>query len=384
MLCFAKRGIGDGPGRKRPGLLVLGKERDDLQGQPLFSTEGLAFLMAGCDMDTRCERGAPNLVDRFGRCIRYLRISVTDRCNLRCVYCLPASGVRWIPREQILRDEEIAAVVRAGLRLGIRRARLTGGEPLLREGIVELVRLLAALPGLEDLSLTTNGVLLADQAQPLRAAGLRRVNISLDTLRPDRFRQITRFGQIGDVRRGIASALEAGLDPVKLNTVVVRGVNDDEVAALAALTWSLPVEVRFIELMPVGEYFSREKLVPAAEILAAVERLGALSPAASGAGCGPARAFRLPQARGTIGVISAVTQSFCASCNRLRLTAAGLLRPCLDDEQAVDLKPALRPRIDEEGLAARIRAAVDAKPARHTMAERDSGALRACMAGVGG
>ena len=324
------------------------------------------------------------LCDPFGRCIRYLRISVTDRCNLRCVYCLPAAGVRWMPRDAVLRDEEISAVVRAGLRLGISHVRLTGGEPLVREGVVGLVRMLAVIPGLEDLSLTTNGVLLADQAQALTAAGLRRINISLDTLRPDRFRQITRFGEIPDVRRGMTAALEAGLDPVKLNMVVVRGVNDDEVAELAALTRSLPVEVRFIELMPIGEYFSLEKLVPAAEILASVERLGTLSPVASGAGCGPARTFRLPDARGKIGIISAVTQAFCASCNRLRLTAAGTLRPCLDDEQAVELKPALRPVIDENRLAGLIRAAVAAKPERHAMAEREAGSARMCMAGVGG
>src|SRR3989338_5444058 len=181
--------------------------------------------------------------DRFGRTIRYLRISVTDRCNLRCVYCLPAAGVRWMPRDEILRYEEIAAVVRAGLRLGMRPVRLTGGEPLVREGLVELIRMLSEYTGLEDLSLTTNGVLLADQAQALKVAGLRRINVSLDTLRPDRFRQITRFGQISDVRRGITAALEAGLDPVKLNIVVVRGINDDEVVELAALTRSLPVEV---------------------------------------------------------------------------------------------------------------------------------------------
>jgi len=324
------------------------------------------------------------LCDRFGRTIRYLRISVTDRCNLRCVYCLPATGVRWMPSDEILRYEEIAAVVRAGLRLGMRHVRLTGGEPLVREGLVELIRMLSEYAGLEDLSLTTNGVLLADQAQALKAAGLRRINVSLDTLRPDRFRLITRFGEITDVRRGITAALEAGLDPVKLNMVVVRGVNDDEIADLAALTQWLPVEVRFIELMPIGDYFSREKLVPAGEILAGVERLGTLSPAASGAGCGPARTFRLPNACGKIGIISAVTQAFCASCNRLRLTATGNLRPCLDDEQAVDLKPALRPVIDEDKLAALIRAAVAAKPKQHAMAEREAGTLRMCMAGVGG
>jgi cyclic pyranopterin phosphate synthase len=268
--------------------------------------------------------------------------------------------------------------------MGISHVRLTGGEPLVREGVADLVRMLAVLPGLDDLSLTTNGVRLAAQAQALKAAGLRRVNISLDTLRPDRFRQITRFGDVADVHRGITAALEAGLNPVKLNMVVMRGVNDDEVMELAALTRLLPVEVRFIELMPIGEYFSRDKLVPAEDILARVERLGPLSPAESGAGCGPARMLRLPDARGKIGIISAVTQAFCGSCNRLRLAATGTLRPCLDDEQAVDVTPALRPVIDEERLAALIREAVAAKPEAHTMAGRETGALRMCMAGVGG
>src|SRR3989338_8105261 len=234
------------------------------------------------------------LADPYGRRITSLRVSVTDRCNLRCVYCLPAEGVRWRPREEVLRFEEIAAVVRAGVSLGIAYVRLTGGEPLVRDGLADLVRMLAGMPGLADLSLTTNGVLLAKHAQALARAGLQRVNISLDTLRADRFHRITRFGTIDDVQAGMKAALLAGLAPVKLNVVVMRGVNDDEVADLAALTQSLPVEVLFIELMPIGDYFSREKLVPAAEILAGVERLGTLSPVASGAGCGPARTFRLP------------------------------------------------------------------------------------------
>lgn len=289
-----------------------------------------------------------------------------------------------MPREDVLRYEEIAAVVRAGLRLGISHVRLTGGEPLVRQGLSDLIRMLSRLPGLADLSLTTNGVLLAGQAQALQAAGLRRVNVSLDTLRPERFRRITRFGDIADVRRGITAALESGLEPVKLNMVVVRGVNDDEVMDMAALTRSLPVEVRFIELMPIGDYFSPERLVPAAEILACVERLGMLSPAESGAGCGPARTVRLPGARGKIGIIGAVTQAFCAGCNRLRLTATGRLRPCLDDEQAVDLMPAIRPAIDEDRLAALMRTAVVAKPEQHAMAGRETGVLRTCMAGVGG
>ena len=324
------------------------------------------------------------LVDRFDRRIEYLRISVTDRCNLRCVYCLPASGVRWLPREEILRFEEIREIVRVGTALGLTHVRLTGGEPLIREGIVELVRMLGSIPQLEDLSLTTNGVLLAAHAQALACAGLTRVNISLDTLKAERFRAITRFGTIGDVEAGMGAALEAGLSPVKLNVVVMRGVNDDEIVELGRLALDQSLHVRFIELMPIGEYFSRERLVPSEEILARLSALGRLRPTESPSGCGPARAYTWAGAQGTVGIIGAVTQAFCAQCNRLRLTATGQLRPCLDQESAVDLIPALRPMVDHARLAQLIQDAVAAKPEHHAMAQREAGSPRLCMAGVGG
>lgn len=327
-------------------------------------------------MDTLC--------DPFGRRIRYLRISVTDRCNLRCVYCLPAHGVRWHPREDLLRFEEIREVVSAGARLGLTHVRLTGGEPLVREGLADLVRMLSAIPRLADLSLTTNGMLLARCAKALAQAGLRRVNISLDTLTPERFHAITRFGALEDVHEGIDAALEAGLHPVKLNVVVMRGVNDDEIVQLGRLAVDRPLHVRFIELMPIGEYFSRERLVPSEEILARLSALGELRPIGGPTGCGPARAYAWAGARGSIGIIGAVTQAFCAQCNRLRLTATGQLRPCLDQESAVDLMPALRPAVDHERLAQLIQEAVAAKPERHAMAQRDVGSPRSCMAGVGG
>ena len=324
------------------------------------------------------------LLDRYGRHIEYLRISVTDRCNLRCVYCLPEAGVRWMPHEEILRFEEIAAVVRVGIGLGLTRVRLTGGEPLVRDGIVELVRMLASLPGLEDLTLTTNGVLLQRYARELAHAGLRRINISLDTLHPERFRAITRFGTLVDVQAGIDAALDAGLSPVKLNVVVMRGVNDDELIDMARLTFEWPLHVRFIELMPIGDYFTRERLVSSEEILARLSALGDLHPTAGPGGCGPARAFRFDGALGSVGIIGAVTQTFCAQCNRLRLTASGSLRPCLDQESAVDLKPALRPSVDHAQLARLIREAVSAKPERHQMTQREAGSVRMCMAGIGG
>lgn len=324
------------------------------------------------------------LCDSFGRAIRYLRISVTDRCNLRCVYCLPARGVRWHPREHILRFEEIRDVVSVGVRLGITHVRLTGGEPLVREGVVDLVHMLSAIPQLADLSLTTNGVLLATRAQALAQAGLTRVNVSLDTLRAERFRTITRFGTIDDVEAGIAAALEAGLSPVKLNVVVMRGVNDDEIVELGRLAVDRPLHVRFIELMPIGDYFARERLVPSDEILARLRALGDLHRIDGLAGCGPARSYTWAGAEGTVGIIGAVTQAFCAQCNRLRLTATGQLRPCLDQESAVDLIPALRPALDRERLAQLIQAAVTAKPEQHAMARREVGSPRLCMAGVGG
>jgi len=291
--------------------------------------------------------------------------------------------MHWLPREDILRFEEIREVVAAGVRLGIHRVRLTGGEPLVREGLVDLVRMLVEVPGLEDLAMTTNGVLLAKHARALAHAGLHRINISLDTLRTDRFREITRFGAAADVQAGIDAALDAGLEPVKLNVVVMRGVNDDEIVELGRLTLDRPLHVRFIELMPIGDYFSQEKLVPAEEILARLSGLGALRPMTGPRGCGPAQSVAWEGARGTIGIIGAVTQSFCAQCNRLRLTATGRLRPCLDDEESVDLKPALRPVPDAQHLERLIQHTVAVKPEQHTMARREAG-MRFCMAGVGG
>ncbi|MBI1952656.1 MAG: GTP 3',8-cyclase MoaA [Candidatus Omnitrophica bacterium] len=324
------------------------------------------------------------LLDSFGRRIEYLRISVTDRCNLRCVYCLPREPVSWLPRQEILRFEEILEVVRAGAELGLTRVRLTGGEPLLRPGLTDLVAGLAQVPGLRDLALTTNGVLLARQAGVLARAGLKRVNVSLDTLDPQRFAAVTRFGKIDDVLAGIEAALEAGLAPVKINVVVMRGVNDDEIVPMARLAWERPLHVRFIELMPIGEYFTRERLVSSREILERLTALGPLEPAEPAAGCGPARTFRWAGAKGTVGVIGAVTQAFCAGCNRLRLTASGQLRPCLDDDSAVDLKEALRPKVDAARLAKQILRAVAAKPEMHGMFRRETGSARLCMAGVGG
>jgi len=326
----------------------------------------------------------PFLQDSFKRNIHYLRISITDRCNLRCIYCMPGEGSPFIPRHALLSTDEIFEVTRVGVRLGIRSIRFTGGEPLVREEVISLVRRIRELSGLQDLSMTTNGVLLKRYARALAQAGLQRINISLDTLDPERFHNITRFGRIEDVFSGIEAALETGLSPIKLNMVVIRGVNDHEILQLARYSLKKPLHVRFIELMPIGEYFEPDRVLPANDILRCLNDFKPLKPVAGPLGCGPARSWAWPGAKGTIGIIGAVSQAFCATCNRLRLTADGHLRPCLDHEGAIDLKPALRPRCDDDQLIQLFQKAVQAKPVSHTMAERETGTLRTCMAGVGG
>ncbi len=308
--------------------------------------------------------------DKFGRNIDYLRVSVTDRCNLRCVYCMPAHGVPWKPRADILRLEQIADVVEAAAGLGFRKVRLTGGEPLVRKGIIDLIRQIAALPGIDEVAMTTNGTLLTHFAGDLADAGLTRVNVSVDTLRPERFRRITRLGNVDLVWRGIAAAERAGLTPLKLNVVVVRGLNDAEIADFARLTYDNPWHVRFIELMPVGEGLDwgadmpapDERFVSVTEMQRRLADLGTLTPAHGPLGNGPARYYRLPGARGTVGFISPLSEHFCATCNRLRLTADGRLRPCLFSEHGVRVKPALDACADPHALEVLLRHAIGAKP----------------------
>lgn len=308
--------------------------------------------------------------DKFSRHINYLRISVTDRCNLRCIYCMPAEGVQCLPHAEILTIEEILAVVRAGVQVGIDKVRLTGGEPLLRRGILDLVAGLRDIPGINDLAITTNGLLLEQLAGELKAAGLNRVNISLDTLKPHRFSQITRGGDLNQVRRGIQAALEAGLHPVKLNTVAMRDFNQDELVDLARLSMEYPLHVRFIELMPVGasNTWAREKYMSNELTRALIsEELGELVEEKTTLGAGPARYSRLPGARGTIGFISAMSDHFCARCNRLRLTSTGQLRPCLFNRWEKDLKSVLRSGADQDSLIKIFRAAILEKPDGHDL-----------------
>ena len=333
------------------------------------------------------------LVDACQRSINYLRVSVTDRCNLRCVYCMPEQGVPFVPHQEILTLEEIARIIRVAAGMGLRRVRLTGGEPLVRKGIVNLVRWIGQTPGIEDISLTTNAMLLPSCAHELAAAGLRRVNVSLDTLRPERFHQITRRGDLSAVMAGVAAARDAGLSPVKLNVVVMREVNDDEIVEIARTTREEDWQVRFIELMP----FMEEQetcirdtslvpgFVPNREVKRQIEEaLGPLEAAETNAGSGPARYYRLPGARGLIGFISPLSEErFCAACNRMRLTADGKIRPCLLTDQEIDLKETLRRGGSDDDLRQRILAALDSKPDAHHLGDGNRPRQRR-MAQIGG
>ena len=309
--------------------------------------------------------------DGFCRPVTYLRISVTDRCNLRCTYCMPPEGVAHIPHERILRYEEIVRVAEAAVDLGMSKVRITGGEPLVRTDLPVLVRMLARLPGMEDLSMTTNGLLLARYAEALREAGLHRVNVSLDTLDPAKYRRITRLGDLEQVLAGIQAARQVGLAPVKVNAVILRGVNDDELVSFAERTLRDEWNVRFIEVMPFeGDAPDWERTyMPAAEMKARIEAaLGPLVPEQDIRGSGPARYYRLPGARGTLGFISPVSEHFCAQCNRMRLTADGHLRPCLLSDLELDLRTPLRQGATRAQLRALLLEAIRCKPKEHGLA----------------
>ncbi|MDD5127819.1 MAG: GTP 3',8-cyclase MoaA [Dehalococcoidales bacterium] len=312
------------------------------------------------------------LYDSFQRPVNYLRISVTDRCNLRCIYCMPEDGVPLMSHDDILSYEEIYTIARAAAGMGIEKVRLTGGEPLVRIGLPVLVEMLAGIPAIDEISLTTNGTLLAEHAAELKAAGLKRINISLDTLKPERFKEITRRGTLEDTLKGITAAQDAGLEPVKLNTVVIAGVNDDEIPDFAARTVNDGWHVRFIELMPfAGKKSAGSGFVPVSDMRQRLEKLGKLEPVLHTTGNGPAKYYRLPGAKGTIGFITPVSEHFCYRCNRLRLTADGKLRPCLMSDREIDLKTALRGGATMTGLKRLIEQAVAAKPRNHHLAEGD-------------
>lgn len=336
------------------------------------------------------------MTDPFGRTIDYLRVSVTDRCNYRCVYCMPAEGMRFQPLEDGLTADELGRLAAVAVRLGVRRVRLTGGEPLVRRDIVDIAKRFTDA-GIAEISLTTNGQLLASMVCDLKAAGVRRVNVSVDSLRPEVFHRVSRGGDLETVWRGVEAALDAGLHPVKINCVAMRGENDGEAADFAALTVDRPIHVRFIELMPIGgtnvkvaeerviwrSYVGKTEpmappvpdvvsgaaamYIPLAEIRARIETLGPLE-AASVNTAGPARTFRLPGAKGTIGFISQVSNTACATCNRMRITPDGMLRPCLMAQGEVDLRTPLRNEATDEEMEGWFLRALAGKPFEHDLA----------------
>jgi cyclic pyranopterin phosphate synthase len=318
------------------------------------------------------------MVDGFGRKVSYLRISVTDKCNLRCVYCMPEEGLPWLRRDQLLSYEEIHRLVRVMVGMGLRRIRITGGEPLVRKDLPTLVGMLASEEGLEDVALSTNGVLLGRYAAALREAGLNRVNVSLDSLREDRVDALARrTGTFRKVMDGLEAAETEGFHPIKINVVLIRGKNDDEVGAFAAATRDHPWHVRFIELMPTTSNLdlTEEAFYSAQEALGQIRRMGQLLPAEGPEGNGPARYFRFPGASGTVGVITPMSHNFCEGCNRLRLTADGQLRPCLFGSLQANLRDPLRAGEDVVPI---IRNTLRIKPERHDLvlgSDQGSGGL---------
>lgn len=300
--------------------------------------------------------------DSFQRPINYLRISVTDRCNLRCTYCMPAEGVSLVPHSELLTYEEISSVARVAAEIGINKIRISGGEPLVRLKLVNLIEMLSQIEGIDELSMTTNGTLLAYFAADLRKAGLKRVNISLDTLKRDRYRGITGCDKLPEVLQGIQAAHNAGLEPVKINVVVMRGINDDEILDFAKLSRDEGWHVRFIELMPLVNKIENHDFVSVKEMLLPIASLGRLEPCSSPLGNGPATYYRLPEGKGTIGFISPVSEHFCFKCNRLRLTADGRLLPCLLSDEEVDLRASLRDRVPIEEIKRLLLQAIALKP----------------------
>jgi len=323
------------------------------------------------------------LFDSWQRQINYLRISVTDHCNLRCIYCT-AGSMPHLSHDDILRYEEIQRLAQVAASMGINKVRLTGGEPLLRPDLSKLVWMLSQIEGIDDISLTSNGILLSKYAVELKEAGLKRVNVSLDTLKEDRFKQITGMDKLGEVLSGIEAARLAGLQPVKINMVLLRGINDDETIDFARMSISQGWHVRFIEFMPFGiPKVEALETVPAQEIRERIQSLGKLEPYTNKTGNGPARYYRLPGAKGTIGFITPMTELFCHTCNRLRLTSDGQLRPCLLDDNELNLKEPLRNGANPDELKQLIQQAVAMKKERHHLND-GSAPTRRPMCQIGG
>ena len=312
------------------------------------------------------------LKDSYGRKIDYLRVSITDRCNLRCRYCMPLEGIVYKAHKAIIRYEEIIRIVRAGVELGIRKIRITGGEPLVRRGVVDFVRQLNRVKGIVDISMTTNGTLLPKFGRALRDAGLKRINISLDSLKRERYVEITRREQFDEAIEGIKTALEVGFNPVKINVVIMKGINDDEVLDFVRLTREFPLHIRFIEFMPLGKLglLQSGEYMPLNEIKARIEEKEEILPATL-RGNGPAEYYKIPYAQGTIGFITPISHNFCANCNRMRLTANGKLRPCLASDLEVDMHDSNGEIRNMEDIKEKFKKAIRIKPIGHDFVRKD-------------
>jgi cyclic pyranopterin phosphate synthase len=352
----------------------------------MMSTKPLLQNQLLPDETNETFRSGEPRIDSPRRTINYLRLSVTDRCNLRCMYCMPEEGIDFVSHTEVLSYEEMLYLVRISVGTGIRKVRLTGGEPLVRRGFISFLERLSVIDDLKEITLTTNGVLLKDYAAQIKKCGICRINVSLDSLRPDRFMRITRRDLFQTVWEGIEEAERLDFHPVKINVVAMKGINDDEVLDFARLTLERPLHVRFIEFMPIGEknIWSTERFISSEEIFNRVGRLGHLEPVEHDSMDGPAERYRLPGARGEVGFISAVSNHFCHTCNRLRLTADGRLRGCLFSDREIDVKTPLRQGKGEGHIAELMRRAVEEKPKGPT---RVQSGLRKCirqMSSIGG
>ncbi|MCF8067322.1 MAG: GTP 3',8-cyclase MoaA [Desulfobacterales bacterium] len=325
------------------------------------------------------------LIDKFNRHLNYLRISITDRCNLRCLYCVPPDKIPKLKHEDILRYEEIIRIVRVGVDLGIKKVRITGGEPLVRKGAKDFLKSLSEIKGLEDISLTTNGVLLKDSIESILSAGIRRINVSLDSLDPQTYKKITGFDMFNRVWAGIMCAHENGLSPIKLNVVPLRGRNDNELFDFANLSFKYPFHIRFIEYMPIGHSdINAQKAIYAPELQERFSKIGNLISVEKGLQDGPAKRFRFEGAKGEIGFITAMTHNFCRNCNRMRLTADGQLRACLLSDIQTDLKTPIRNGCSDEVIAEVLLKAALSKGEAHKLSESTTPAVSSQMSAIGG
>jgi len=328
----------------------------------------------------------PSLIDEYNRHLNYLRISITDRCNLRCLYCMPHDDLAKLRHEDILTYEEILRLATIAVSLGVNKIRLTGGEPLIRKGLFQLLPTLVSLPGLKDISLTTNGIYLKENLEKIKSAGIKRINISLDTLRRERYRKITGYNGFEKVWDGIQSAEKLGFNPIKINVVVMQGINDDEIVDFARLSLDHPYHIRFIEYMPSGFAGQGPQLhhVPNSAVKEQIISLGNLVQVLNTEIDGPTDRFRLEGAPGEIGFISPLTHHFCQLCNRLRLTASGHLRPCLLSDQEIDLKTPMRAGASDNDLARIFLKAAENKPGAHRLFSEHCGSLSGQMSAIGG